>query len=197
MTNDQDIKDEMARNPWKTLSSTEVYQNPWIVVREDRVIRPDGKDGIYGVVEFQNQAVGVIAYDEGHIYLVGQFRYPLNSYSWEIPEGGCPEGEDSLAAAKRELREETGITASSWKLMGRAHLSNSVSDEEAVWFLATGLSHHEPRPEGTEELMVRRIRIEDALKMVLAGEITDAISMLAILQFAFSWKGTAYQETVD
>jgi 8-oxo-dGTP pyrophosphatase MutT (NUDIX family) len=180
----------MARNPWKTLSSTEVYQNPWIVVREHRVIRPDGKDGIYGVVEFQNQAVGVIAYEKGYIYLVGQFRYPLNSYSWEIPEGGCPEGEDPLAAAQRELREETGITASDWKLMGRAHLSNSVSDEEAVWFLATGLSHYEPRPEGTEELTVRRIRTEDAIKMVLTGEITDAISMLAILQFAFSRKGT-------
>ncbi len=188
MSNDQNIKVDLARNPWRTLSSKKVYQNAWIVVREDRVVRPDGKDGIYGVVEFQNLAVGVIAYDEGHIYLVGQFRYPLNSYSWEIPEGGCPEGEDPLSAAQRELREETGIIASNWKLMGRAHLSNSVSDEVADWYLATELSHHESRPDGTEELTVRRIRLEDAVNMVLAGEITDAISMLAILQFALSRK---------
>jgi 8-oxo-dGTP pyrophosphatase MutT (NUDIX family) len=153
-------------------------------VREDRVLRPDGTPGIYGVVQFKNRAVGVLAYEEGDIYLVGQFRYTLNQYSWEIPEGGCPEDEDPLDAAKRELQEETGFTASNWELLGTSHLSNSVSDELALWYLATDLTPGERKPEGTEELEVRRLRVDEALRMVLSGDITDAISMMAILQFA-------------
>lgn len=159
-------------------------------MREDRVLRPDGTPGIYGVVQFKNRAVGVLAYEEGDIYLVGQFRYTLNQYSWEIPEGGCPEDEDPLDAAKRELQEETGFTASNWELLGTSHLSNSVSDELALWYLATDLTPGERKPEGTEELEVRRVRVDEALRMVLSGYITDAISMMAILQFALQ-SGTA------
>src|SRR5918998_3074540 len=118
-------KDETI-NPWLTVSSRRVYDNPWITIREDQVIRPDGEPGIYGVVHFKNIAVGVLAVEGEFVYLVGQYRYPLDSYSWEIPEGGCPEGEDPLDAARRELEEETGLRARRWEKMGEAHLSNSA-----------------------------------------------------------------------
>ena len=169
-------------NPWEKVSTRVVYDNPWIRVREDEVVRPDGLPGIYGVVHFKNVAVGVLALEEGLLYLVGQYRYPLERYSWEIPEGGCPEGEDPLQTARRELAEETGLRASRWTKMGEAHLSNSVSDELAVWFLAEGLEQGERSPEGTEKLQVRRVSLKEALRMVSSGEITDALSVLAIQQ---------------
>jgi 8-oxo-dGTP pyrophosphatase MutT (NUDIX family) len=172
-----------TRNPWQTLSSKEVYDNAWIRVREDEVIRPDGKLGIYGVVHYKNLAVGILAVEDDHIYLVGQYRYALDQYSWEIPEGGCAEGEDPLRAAQRELEEETGLRASSWEKLGESRLSNSVSDENALWFLASGLTPGEHRREGTEQLVVQRVPFTEALRMALAGEITDALSLLAIFHF--------------
>jgi 8-oxo-dGTP pyrophosphatase MutT (NUDIX family) len=171
-------------NPWRTLSSREIYENNWIGLREDRVIRPDGEPGIYGVVHFRHIAVGVLAVEEDDsIYLVGQYRYALERYSWEIPEGGCAETEEPLSAAQRELEEETGLHAEEWKRLGEAHLSNSITDEIAVWYLAVGLRQGKQRLEGTEKLKVRRVPFSKALEMVLAGEITDAISMLAIMQY--------------
>ena len=170
-------------NPWRTLSSRAVYENNWIGVREDSVLRPDGEEGIYGVVHYKHLAVGVLAIEDDWVYLVGQYRYTLNQYSWEIPEGGCAEGEDPLRAAQRELEEETGLHAEKWERLGRAYLSNSVSDELAVWFLASGLTEGERRPEGTEQLNVRRVAFQEAVQMALAGDITDALSLLAIFQF--------------
>lgn len=179
--------DDKYANPWKTLSTRDVYENPWIRVRHDEVIRPDGQPGIYGVVHYKNKAIAVLPIDgEGYTYLVGQFRYTLDIYSWEIPEGGCPEGEEPLEAAKRELLEETGLTAEHWQQLGTAHLSNSVSDEEAVLFLATGLTQGEAQPEGTEKLEVRRVEFAEALRMVLAGEITDSLTVMTILHYAQS-----------
>jgi 8-oxo-dGTP pyrophosphatase MutT (NUDIX family) len=174
---------EELANPWRKVSSRRVYDNPWISVREDKVIRPDELPGIYGVVHFKHVAVGILAVEDEEVYLVGQYRYTLDSYSWEIPEGGCPEGEDHLSAARRELEEETGLSARVWKRMGQAHLSNSVSDELAIWFLATGLTQGERRPEGTERLRVRRVSLREAYRMVDEGEITDAISLLALMQY--------------
>lgn len=171
-------------SPWKTNSSKIVYENPWIKVREDEVTQPDGKPGIYGVVHFKNTAIGVLPIDdEDKICLVGQYRYTLECYSWEIPEGGCREGEDYLDAAKRELIEETGMVAANWKKLGSSHLSNSVSDELAIYYLATGLTRGTPNPEGTEELAYKHVTFEQALDMVMAGEITDALSILAITNY--------------
>ena len=171
------------RSPWQTLGSREVYDNAWIRVREDAVIRPDGERGIYGVVHYKNLAVGVLPVEGESVYLVGQYRYPLEKYSWEIPEGGCPEGEDPLDAARRELEEETGLRAARWEKMGEADLSNSISDEHAIWYLATGLTEGQHNPDGTEQLEVRRVPFGQALEMALAGEITDAMSLLALMQY--------------
>jgi 8-oxo-dGTP pyrophosphatase MutT (NUDIX family) len=172
-------------NPWQTLSTRLVYDNPWVRVREDQVIRPDGKPGTYGVVHYKNLAIGILPIDaDGFVHLVGQYRYPLDRYSWEIPEGGCPEGEDPLQAAQRELAEETGLQAQNWKLVGGADLSNSVSDEKALWYLATGLIQGEAQPDGTEVLQHRRVSLTEALRMVEAHEITDALSIIALLAYA-------------
>jgi 8-oxo-dGTP pyrophosphatase MutT (NUDIX family) len=181
--------DRTDAGPWKILGSRAVYENPWISVREDQVVRPDGDPGIYGVVHYKNVAVGVLAVEGDYLYLVGQYRYPLGTYSWEIPEGGCPEGEEPLEAARRELLEETGLTAAGWRLLGETHLSNSVSDEYGVWFLATGLEAGEQHPEGTEDLTVRRVPVSEALDMALDGRITDALSLIAIMGYALETPG--------
>jgi 8-oxo-dGTP pyrophosphatase MutT (NUDIX family) len=178
-----DMTDDETKNPWRTLSGREVYDNPWVNVREDKVIRPDGADGIYGVVHFKNRAIGVLAVEDEHVYLVGQYRYPLGQYSWEIPEGGCAEDEDPLDAARRELEEETGLSARRWTKLGEAHLSNSVTDELAIWYVAEGLERGEHRPEGTEKLQVRRVSFQETLRMALSGDITDALSLLAIMHY--------------
>jgi 8-oxo-dGTP pyrophosphatase MutT (NUDIX family) len=172
-------------NPWKTLSSRAVYENPWIGVREDNVIRPDGSPGIYGVVHFKNRAVGVLPVDrDGAIWLVGQYRYPLDAYSWEIPEGGSPVTESPEETARRELREETGLVAGRLELVATSHLSNSVCDEVGYVFRATELSEGADDQEGTERIVVRRVKWEEALRMVKAGEITDSLSVIAILHEA-------------
>lgn len=172
-------------NPWHTLSTHAIYENPWISVREDQVTRPDGAPGIYGVVSMRNTAIGVLpVHADGSITLVGQFRYTLGEYSWEIPEGGCPHGEEPLEAARRELREETGLAASTWESLGRVHLSNSVCDEAGFLFLATDLEQFAPEPEGTEDLQIRRVSWPEALRMARAGEITDGLSLIAIFRYA-------------
>ena len=170
-------------NPWKTLSSEKIYENAWIRLDEHQVINPGGGRGIYGEVHFKNLAIGIIPLDENNnTWLVGQYRYPLKKYSWEIPEGGCPEGTDPLASAKRELLEETGITANSWTEIQRIYLSNSVSDELAIIYLAQELNFGESAPEESEELSVKKIPFKIALQMVMNGEITDSISVAAILK---------------
>jgi 8-oxo-dGTP pyrophosphatase MutT (NUDIX family) len=172
-------------NPWTTLSSRCVYENTWIRVREDQVIRPDGQPGIYGVVEFKNRAVGVLPVDElGRIWLVGQHRYPLQAYSWEIPEGGSPQCESPEATAHRELREETGLVAGRLELMVTAHLSNSVSDELGYVFRATELVQGDHDPEGDERIEVRRFDWDEVWRMLEMGGITDSLSVIAILHEA-------------
>ena len=172
-------------NPWKKIDGAIVYKNPWITVREDKVIRPDGLPGIYGVVECR-RAVGVIAIAEtGEICLVGQHRYAMECYSWEIVEGGAEAGEDLLAAIQRELQEEAGLQADHWeRLGGEVHISNCHSSERGYLFVATGLHAVPASPEGTEDITVRWVSLEEALKMVLFGEMQDSLSMIGVLLLA-------------
>ncbi len=174
------------KNPWTTLSGEEKYDNPWINVTEYKVINPGGGNGIYGKVHFKNKAIGVIPIDnEGNTWLVGQYRYPLNEYSWEIPEGGGPLGTDPLEAAKRELKEETGFTAKRWTRLCRLHTSNSVTDEEGFLFLAEDLVSGTSELEETEaDLAVKKIPLKEAVEMVVRGEITDSMSMIGLLMVA-------------
>jgi len=168
-------------NPWRTRGSREIYVNPWIRVREDHVIRADGKDGIYGVVEFQNIALGIIPVtEEGETYLVGQWRYPLGLYSWEIPEGGGPLSIPLLVSAQRELAEETGLSAAEWMDLGTFHLSNSVTDEAGRIFLARGLTIGDAKPEGDEVLSLRRLPLREAYEMAMDGRITDGVSIIGL-----------------
>ena len=173
-------------NPWTTLSAEEKYNNPWIRVTEFNVVNPAGKPGIYGKVHFKNKAIGIVALDEqDNTWLVGQWRYPLNEWSWEIPEGGGPHGTDILLSAQRELKEETGLTASRWTLIQRTHLSNSVSDEEGFVFLAEGLTAGEKELEDTEaDMKVRHLPFSEALQMVADGRITDSLSVMGLLRVA-------------
>ncbi|MFA6946144.1 MAG: NUDIX hydrolase [Pedobacter sp.] len=170
-------------NPWKTLSSEKIYENPWISLTEHQVINPGGGKGIYGEVHFKNLAIGIIPLDDdNNTWLVGQYRFPLKKYSWEIPEGGGAEGTEPILSAKRELLEETGIEAESWTEIQRIHLSNSVSDELGIVYLARQLSFGESSPEESEDLIVRKLPFETAYEMVLKGEITDSLSVAAILK---------------
>lgn len=172
-----------APNPWQTLSERTAYENAWIRVSHREVLNPAGGPGIYGVVHFKNVAIGVVPVDEhGFTWLVGQYRYTLGRYSWEIPEGGCPLGTSLLESARRELLEETGLTASLWTPLLEMHVSNSVTDEYGVAYLAQGLSLGESEPEETERLEVKRVPLEEAIGMVLEGEITDALSMAALMK---------------
>ncbi|MCB9255362.1 MAG: NUDIX hydrolase [Bdellovibrionaceae bacterium] len=170
-------------NPWKTLSTKTQYENPWIRVEEHQVINAANKPGIYGTVHFKNLALGIVPVDnEGNTYLVGQYRYPLKQYSWEIPEGGGALEIEPLVSAQRELKEETGITAMEWRLIQEMHLSNSATDERALIYLATGLHFGDSAPEEDEALTVKKLPLKKATEMVLNGEITDAISVVALLR---------------
>ena len=172
-----------TRNPWQVLSSAVKYQNPWISVREDQVLNPAGGPGIYGVVSMKNKAIGIIPVDtHGYTWLVGQYRYPLNEYSWEIPMGGGSVELDVLESARRELREETGFTAHRWTNIGRLHTSNSVTDEEGFVFLAEELVAGDVAPEETEELRLWHLPLAEAVEMAADGRITDAISVAGLLR---------------
>ncbi|WP_143307479.1 NUDIX domain-containing protein [Chitinophaga vietnamensis] len=172
---------DINKNPWKIHSSETKYDNNWIRLDHHEGLNPAGNAGIYGVVHFKNIAVGVVALDEEmNTYLVGQYRFPLERFTWEIPEGGGPLGEDPLATAQRELLEETGLVARHWELLVKLDTSNSVTDETAVVFLAQGLEQRSAEPEETEQLIVKKVPFEEAWRMVKHHEITDSLSVAAI-----------------
>lgn len=179
------IKEEI-KNPWTTLSGEVKYDNRWITVTEYQVINPSGGKGIYGKIHFKNKAIGIIPVDKDlNTWLVGQYRYTLHAWHWEIPEGGGDLNQDPLENAKRELQEETGLKASSWTQIIHLHTSNSVTDEEGHIFLAEDLKQGSNALEETEaDLKVWKLPLKDALEMVLNGKITDSLSIMAILKVA-------------
>ncbi len=183
MTKYQRHLQPFMKNPWKTLSARIVYDNPWMQVTHREVINPSGNEGIYGVVHFKNVAIAIVPIDEdNNTWLVGQYRYTLEQFSWEVPEGGCNPGEPALLAAQRELEEETGITAKSWVEIGALHPSNSITDERGIVFIAKNLAFGKPKPDDTELLEVRKISLDEAVEMVLRGEITDTLTVSALLK---------------
>jgi 8-oxo-dGTP pyrophosphatase MutT (NUDIX family) len=168
-------------SPWTILDQKKVYENAWISLTEFQVINPSGGKGIYGKVHYKHIAVGIITLDDDwNTFLVGQYRFPLGQYSWEIPEGGGWMDEDPLEAAKRELMEETGLVAKGWEKIGTMHLSNSVSDELAFIYLARDLVQQKAKPEETEELLIKKMHLDEAAEMVERGLITDSMSVAAI-----------------
>jgi len=175
----------MAKNPWQTTASRIAYENAWIRVREDQVIRPDGKPGMYGVVEIR-PSVGIVALNErDEVVLVGQWRYAVNRHSWEIPRGGSfVEETDMLLAAQRELAEEAGIKAASWKLLGTVDNCNGVADDVQSLFLATGLSETPMNLDPEEDIVVQWMPFSEAVQMAMDGRITEVCSVAAILMVA-------------
>ncbi|MEM6522234.1 MAG: NUDIX hydrolase [Bacteroidota bacterium] len=175
-----------TKNPWKTLTSKPLYDNKWIEVVENQVINPGGGRGIYGKVHFKNQAIGIIPVDNDfNTWLVGQYRYTLDEYSWEIPEGGAPCGETPLEGAKRELKEETGLLAKDWQYVMRFHTSNSVTDEVGHIFLARNLDQGPTEFEESEaDLVAKKIPLSDAIAMVMDQKITDSMSVAGLLKVA-------------
>lgn len=172
-----------TKNPWKTVKSEVTYENPWIKVTENQTINAAGGDGIYGVVHFKNIAIGIIPLDEDYnTWLIGQYRYPLNEYSWEICEGGGLHQDDVLDSAKRELHEELGIKAENWTKIMDMHLSNSVSDEVGVIYIAKDLSYHTPEPEEGEVLQIKKIPFNTVYEMVMDGQLKDSLTVSGVLK---------------
>ena len=170
-----------TESPWRRRSRRLVYENAWVSVLHDEVDRPDGQPGIYGVIHFQNHAVAIVAIDaQDRVALVGQWRYTIDGYSWELPEGGVPPGEAPLTGAQRELREETGLRAAHWREVARIAVSNSVTDELGTIFLATELQQGDAAPDGTEQLRVRWVAFDEALAMIDDGRISDLLTIAAL-----------------
>ncbi len=173
-------------NPWKLQSSKKIFENPWLTLREDEVINPGNGLSHYGKINFKNLAIGIIPLDENNnTWLIGQYRYVPDCYSWEIPMGGGPLDTDALASAKRELKEETGLIAEDWQELMKLHTSNSVTDERGLVYVARDLTQGETAFEETEDLLIQKLPLEEAIERVLSGEITDAISAAGLLRLNY------------
>jgi 8-oxo-dGTP pyrophosphatase MutT (NUDIX family) len=177
------MKMNEAPNPWTKLSSEVKYENPWIKVTEDKILNPAGNRGIYGVVHFKTHAIAIIPLDEhNNTWIVGQYRYPLSSYEWEVIEGGCPEGTALLDSARRELIEEAGLRAEEFELILEMQLSNSTTDELSYTYIARGLTYVGERPEEDEQLCIKKLPFEEVYQMVLCNEIRDGLAVASILR---------------
>lgn len=172
-------------NPWQPQSSKVIYDNPWFCLHEDRVINPGGGISHYGKIDFKNIAIGIIPLDaDNNTWLVGQYRYVPDCYSWEIPMGGGPLNIDPLDSAKRELREETGLTATHWQELMQLHTSNSVTNERGLVYIARDLTEGETEFEETEDIKIEKLPLTEAIERVLSGEITDAVSVAGLLKLS-------------
>jgi 8-oxo-dGTP pyrophosphatase MutT (NUDIX family) len=172
-----------AKNPWTVLNTQTTYETPWIKVVNHEVLNAAGNNGIYGTVHFKNYAIGIVALDEDlNTWIVGQFRFPFNAYSWEIPEGGGPIDLSPLDSAKRELLEEVGLTANKWTLIQTMQLSNSATDEVAFLYVAQELSYQTAQPDEGEILQVQKIPFAQLYQLVKSGEIIDSLSVAAVLK---------------
>jgi 8-oxo-dGTP pyrophosphatase MutT (NUDIX family) len=173
----------MSNNPWTIIATKVPYENPWIKVLEHDVLRPDGKEGIYGVVQFKNKAIAIIPLDKkGNTRIIGQYRFPTNTYEWEVPEGGSPEHESALETAHRELREEAGLIAGKMTLIHEFQLSNSTTNEIAYTFVAQDLTEVEQEPDDEEILQMKEIAFEELFQMTMRGEIRDCLSVASIFK---------------
>ncbi|MFS2318086.1 NUDIX domain-containing protein [Maricaulis sp. D1M11] len=171
------------RGPWTVTGKRTVYDTPWMQITDHDVIRPDGAPGVYGVMSPKNWALAILpVHADGTVTLVGQHRFATDHYSWEVPEGGGPKDETPLDGARRELKEETGLTARSWQEIFRMDLSNSITDEHAYGFLAMDLTQGEAEPEGTEVLSLRRVPFMSALQAAMSGQIKDALTITILLR---------------
>jgi len=172
-------------NPWKPQSSKKIFENPWFSLHEEKVINPGGGLSHYGKINFKNLAIGIIPLDENNnTWLVGQYRHVPDYYSWEIPMGGGPLDIDPLESAKRELKEETGLIANDWQELMKLHTSNSVTDERGLVYVAKDLTQGETAFEETEDIVIQKLPLEEAIERSLSGEITDAISVAGLLKLA-------------
>ena len=183
MKDENPVSTPVKIGPWQRLSQLEVYDNPWIRLTHEEVITPGGKQGIYGKIHFKSRAIGIVTLDNDHnTILVGQHRYTLDAFSWEIPMGGGALDEEPLVCAQRELKEETGLHGGEWRQLMRLHTSNSVTDEEGYLFLARGLQPGSQALGDTEsDLILKELPLTEALKMIERGEITDVISIAGLL----------------
>jgi 8-oxo-dGTP pyrophosphatase MutT (NUDIX family) len=170
-------------DPWIVKRKTRAFENQWLALDQYDVVRPDGGDGTYTVVRPHRLAVGVLPIEpDGSVHLVGQWRFPLGRYSWEMPEGGAEPGEDPLDCAKRELAEETGLSAGRYERVLEMDISNSLTDERGVIYLAFDLKHGDSSPEATEVLRRRRAPFMDVLDRVADGRIRDGLTVAAVLR---------------
>jgi len=187
------MADKKTSNPWRTLSSEEVYRDPWVRLRKDQVIRPDGSPGTYTVVGVGNNAAIIALSPQQEVYLVGEYLYPLQTYSWQVPSGAVPPEEAPLAAARRELEEEIGLIAGEWQELGAFYMSGGISTQTSYVFLAKGLQQTTAHPEPTERLAVKKVPLETARQMCYQGEIKDAPSIVGIL-WAANYLNSAKQD---
>lgn len=177
------MKMNEAPNPWTKLSSGVKYENPWVKIIEDKVLNPAGNNGIYGVVHFKTHAIAIIPLDEeNNTWIVGQYRYPLNSYEWEVIEGGCPEGTAPVDTARRELIEEAGLMAEEFEMILEMQLSNSTTDELSYTYIARKLTYVGEEPEEDEKLCIKKLPFEEVYQMILRNEIRDSLSVGSILR---------------
>lgn len=177
------MPDKKERGPWTIHSTKEVYDNPWIKVLEHQVTNPSGGSGIYGVVSPKNFAIGIIPFDRDYnTWIVGQYRFSIDQYSWEIPEGGGAKTTDPLVSAKRELKEETGIVAQEWQQVLECYTSNSIMDEKGIIYVAKNLEYGQPSPGETEELTLRKLPFNELVEMACKGKIKDALALSGIFK---------------